>query len=288
MKKIHITAPAKINLCLEVIKKYENGFHEIRSVMLKSQHIFDHIDVVFENEHDDIIISCDYEGVPTDEANICHKIATKYFEKIGKRVGLNITIVKSIPPLTGIGGGSSDGASVLLAIDEYFGFQLNENEMVAIAAEVGRDIPFFLQDAFAAKVGGAGEKVESIMNFPHVPILIVCPGGEIATPWAYGQLDEKLWFMNDEKRENMTENLAKIHTLDDMVPYIYNDFAFVAEEKYPVIKEIQLAMRSFGARAVSISGKGPTVFGIYDNVDTVQKAQKIMQKKYPDMFISRY
>ena len=272
--------------------------------MLKSQHIYDRLDVVFENNHEDIIISCDYDGVPTDEKNICHKIAEKYFEKIGKRVGLHITITKSISPLTGLGGGSSDGASTLLAINEYFGEKekrsdpqslegstlglLAMDELVEIAAEVGKDIPFFLQDAFAASVSGAGEKVEGIANFPHVPILIMCPSGEIATPWAYGQLDEKLWFMNDDRRVNFTEDLADAHTLEDMIPCVYNDFALVAEEKYPVIKEIQLAMRAFGARAVSISGKGPTVFGVFNNVDAVEKAQKIMQEKYPEMFISQY
>ncbi len=288
MKNIHITAPAKINLCLEVTERYDNGFHAIRSVMLKSHRIYDRLDIAFDRTHDDILISCDHAGVPTDDTNICHKVAQKYFHAIGKRVGMHIAITKSIPPCTGLGGGSSDGASTLLVLDEYFGFPLSHDALVAIGAEVGKDIPFFLFDAFASQVSGAGERVTEMINFPRVPIVIVSPGGEIATPWAYGQLDEKLWFMQDQRRINMTARLVRAHTLEDMVPYIYNDFACVAEAKYPIIREVQSALRAFGARAVSISGKGPTVFGIFDTVDVAEFVQNIMREQYPEMFITQY
>lgn len=289
MNKIHITAPAKLNLSLEVVKKYDNGFHELRSIMLKSQKIYDDIDVVFDENTDGITIECDHVGVPKDETNICHKIAQKYFEKIGKRIGIHITINKKIPPLTGLGGGSSDGGSVLLVLNEYFDNTFNSDQLIEIAASVGKDIPFFLQDAFAAEVGGAGEKVESIYDFPQLPILLVNPGGEISTPWAYRQLDEKLWFMNDERRKNMTGMMKKSKdTIDDIVPFFYNDFILIAGERYPIINEIRMALRVFGARATSISGKGPTVFGVFDSVEEVEYAKEILKKHYPEFFIAQY
>lgn len=289
MHKIHTIAPAKINLCLEVVQKYENGFHALRSIMLKSQKIYDDIDISFNTESDDIVIECDHPGVPTDDTNICYKIAQKYFDIIGKNVGLHIVLVKRIPPLTGLGGGSSNGACVLLALNAYFDDVLSFDVLVDIAASVGKDIPFFLQDASAARVSGAGEKVESIFNFPHMPILVVNPGGEISTPWAYGQLDEKLWFMHDKRRINMTQMMQEsVGVINDIVPYIYNDFSLIAEDTCPIIKEIYSVLRVFGARAVSISGKGPTVFGVFAHVDDCKNVQIIIKERYPHFFVSQY
>ncbi|HIP49992.1 MAG TPA: 4-(cytidine 5'-diphospho)-2-C-methyl-D-erythritol kinase, partial [Candidatus Pacebacteria bacterium] len=120
MKKIQMTAPAKLNICLEVIKKYPDGFHEIRSIMVKSQKLYDTVVIEFDEDSGSISIECDNSEVPTNEQNICWKIAQKYFVKIGKRVGVKMIITKRIPMLAGLGGGSSDGASVLLALNEYF------------------------------------------------------------------------------------------------------------------------------------------------------------------------
>ena len=286
MKKIKMTAPAKLNICLEVVKKYDNGFHEIRSIMLKSQNLYDDVVVEFDENSEDIVIECDNPEVPTDEKNICWKIAQKYFEKIDKKIGVKIIVAKKIPMLAGLGGGSSDGASVLLALNEYFEGILSIDELIKIASEVGKDIPFFLQDALAAYVSGAGEKVESIFNFPTIPILVVNPKEEISTPWAYGELDKRQWFMDDSERKNLALAMKKNHhILDDIVKYVYNDFSFVAQEQCPAIGEIQNAMKAFGARAVSISGKGPTVFGVFESIEDLKRIKKNLQKYYPDFFI---
>ena len=287
MKKIKMTAPAKLNICLEVVKKYDDGFHEIRSIMLKSQLLYDNVIVEFDENSEDIVIECDNPEVPTDEQNICWKIAQKYFEKIGKNIGVKIIITKRIPMLAGLGGGSSDGASVLLALNEYFEDALGIDELTKIASEVGKDIPFFLQDALAAYVSGAGENVESIFNFPAISILVANPKEEISTSWAYGELDRRQWFMDDNERKNLALAMKNNHdVLDDIIKYIYNDFSFVAQERCLAIGEIQNAMKAFGARAVSISGKGPTVFGVFESVAELEKAKKLLQKYYSDFFIS--
>jgi 4-diphosphocytidyl-2-C-methyl-D-erythritol kinase len=302
-----MTAPAKLNICLEVVKRYDNGFHEIRSVMLKSQKLYDDVVVEFLEGEKGIVIECDNSEVPTDEQNICWKIVEGFFAKTGKQIGVKINIVKRIPMLAGLGGGSSDGASVLLALNEYFGDNLNEkssdleptldcnlgllemDELVKIASEVGKDIPFFLQDAFVAYVGGAGESVESIFDFPNVPILVVNPKVEISTPWAYGELDRRQWFMNMENRKNISLQMKNNHhTLEDIVQSIYNDFDFVAKEQCKEIGEIQNAMKAFGAMAVSISGKGPTIFGVFESVEDLEKTEKIFQKQYKKYFISQF
>ncbi|XLQ19696.1 MAG: 4-(cytidine 5'-diphospho)-2-C-methyl-D-erythritol kinase [Candidatus Moraniibacteriota bacterium] len=289
MKKIQMTAPAKLNLCLEVVKKYPDGFHEIRSIMVKSQNLYDTVVIEFDEDSESISIECDNPDVPTNEQNICWKIAQKYFAKIGRRVGVKMIITKRIPMLAGLGGGSSDGASVLLALNEYFEDKLSNEELVKIASEVGKDIPFFLQDAFAAYVSGTGEDVESLFDFPQLSILVVNPKEEIGTPWAYGQLDQRQWFMSDDDRKNITLSMKESHhTLDDIVQYVYNDFAFVAQEQCYVIGEIKNAMQAFGARVTSISGKGPTVFGIFESIEELEKTKKNLQLWYRDFFVDEF
>ncbi len=299
-------APAKLNLCLEVVKRYDSGFHEINSIMVKSSKLYDDIVIEFDENSNDIVIECDNPDVPTDEQNICWKIADKYFEKIGQSVGVKIVITKRIPMLAGLGGGSSDGASVLLALDEYFGDVqdsgldlrvpegptlglLNKDELIEIASSVGKDIPFFLQDASSAYVSGAGERVESIFDFPQLSILVVNPKVEISTPWAYGQLDEREWFMNNNNRKKLAQAMRKNHhILDDVAQYVYNDFEFIAQEKCPVVGEIKNAMKTYGARATTISGKGPTVFGIFESTDDLEKTKKILQKQYSSFFVGLF
>jgi len=140
-----------------------------------------------------------------------------------------------------------------------------------------------------AYVGGAGENVESIFDFPNVPILVVNPKVEISTPWAYGELDRRQWFMNMENRKNISLQMKNnYHTLEDIVQSVYNDFDFVAKEQCKEIGEIQNAMKAFGAMAVSISGKGPTIFGIFESVEDLEKTEKIFQKQYKKYFISQF
>lgn len=289
MKKIQTIAPAKINLCLEVVKKFPDGFHEIRSIMMKSKYLYDTLVIEFDENNEGIVIECDNEDVPIDEKNICWKIAENYFSEIGKRIGIKIVITKRIPILAGLGGGSSDGASVLLALNKYFQDELSINTLVNIAAEVGKDIPFFLQEASVASVGGTGNLIESIFDFPQLQILVINPKKEIETPWAYGQLDQRQWFMNSDDRNNLTLLMKENHdTVNDIVQYIYNDFSFIAQEQCHQVGEIKNAMKSFGAKATSISGKGPTVFGIFDSIKDLKKVQNILQKQYPKFFISAF
>jgi len=307
MKKIQMTAPAKLNICLEVIKRYDNGFHEIRSIMIKSGELYDDVVVEFFENREDIVIECDNPDVPLGEENIVYKIAEGFFQKVGKRVGVKIGITKRIPMLAGLGGGSSDGASVLLALNEYFG-NLDKDKrtdlgstlgqslgllplekLVEIASEVGKDIPFFLQDASVAYVSGAGEGIESLFDFPRLPILVVNPKVEISTPWAFGQLDKRQWFMDNPNRKNISLAMKNnAHTLEDIVQYVYNDFSFIAMEQCKEIGEIQNALMSFGARAISISGKGPTVFGIFTSAKELNKARAILQKHYTQFLITQF
>jgi 4-diphosphocytidyl-2-C-methyl-D-erythritol kinase len=289
MKRIKAKAPAKLNLTLEIVKKLPNGFHQLRSVILKSKKLFDELEIIFNEQEDRIKIICDNPAVPTDEKNICWKIAERFFAKTGKRVGLTIKIKKNIPLASGLGGGSSDGAIVLLALNTYFQNILSEKKLIALAAEVGKDIPLFLTNTDAVFISGMGEKITPLKRFLRLDLLIINPLGEISTPWAYSELDKELIFMNDQKRQTFSEKFVKNSSdLRKMSQYLYNDFSIIAKKKYPILETLEKALLSFGAIGVSLTGKGPTVFGIFQTKKDALQAKKILQKYYPQFLIELF
>ncbi|MFZ2154111.1 MAG: 4-(cytidine 5'-diphospho)-2-C-methyl-D-erythritol kinase [Candidatus Moraniibacteriota bacterium] len=286
MKKVKLFSPAKINLTLEIIKKLPNGFHDLRSVMYKTENLKDEVEITFNHRQTGIKIICNNKNVPIDEKNICHKIAQKFFVVSGKRVGLNIKIKKRIPLAAGLGGGSSNGAAVLLALNKYFKKPLKYKDLVTLAAEVGKDIPFFISKKKEALVKGAGEKVQTIKNFPKLNLLLINPQGEISTAWAYSQLDERMWFMENSQRKNISRKLLKCGNSAECIGQnVYNDFSIVAEELFPVIKEIKNALIVFGAVGAEITGKGPTVVGFLKTKNDAIAMRRRLRKKYPQFFI---
>lgn len=280
MKKITLKSPAKINLTLEIIKKLPNGFHNLRSVMMKLNNLYDEIGLEIDEKKRGIKIKCDNKNVPTDERNICWKIAEKFFKKTGKRAGLKIRIKKNIPVSAGLGGGSSNGAAVLLALNEYFKKPLDFSQLVKLAASVGKDIPFFLLEERTAYVSGMGEKLKGIKNFPELYYVIIKPEGKILTSWAYERMDIELNFMHDKNRKNISSEFFK-----NINSCLYNDFEIVAKKKYPIIENLEKALLSFGATHSSLSGKGPTVFGIFKTKKEALAAKNILRKYYPKFFV---
>jgi len=286
MKKIKLYSLAKINLTLEIIKKLPSGFHSLRSIMVKTENLQDEIEMIFDEEKDGIKIVCDDKSIPTDEKNICWQIAEKFFSISKKRIGLTIKIKKKIPALAGLGGGSSNGATVLLALNDHFGKPLNFKKLIKLADEVGKDIPVFLIPDKAVFVSGAGEKLKPLKNFPKLNLLLINPKGEIATGWAYGELDRRMWFMTDKRRKNLSAIILKnTQNIERLSGLMHNDFSLVTEELFPVIREIKGCLSVFGCLGASITGKGPTVVGIFKTKKETLQMKAMLKKKYPDFFV---
>jgi len=281
-----IKAPAKVNLTLEIIKKLPNGYHQLRSVMLKLNNLCDEIEITFYSQKKDWQIICNQTEVPTNKENIVFKIAQEFFRATKKTVGFKIKIDKHIPVATGLGGGSSDGASTLLALNKYFQNLLTQSELIKIASRVGKDIPFFIQKEKIAYVEGMGEKLKSI-NIPFsLSVLVINLKGKISTPWAYQELDKKLKFMEDKQRVNISQKLIiALKEKRNIGGLLYNDFDLIAEEKYPQIREIKKMLISLGASGSFLSGKGPTVVGIFSKKEKAVQVEKILQQYYPEINI---
>ena len=181
---IELFAPAKINLTLEVKGRREDGFHEIESLMAPIS-LFDRIEIAHQGD-EEIALACDDPTLPCGDDNLVVKAAKLFCDSFGFVPKLRITLSKRIPHGAGLGGGSSDAASVLLGLNELFETDLSRSVLADLAAELGSDVPFFIYQS-AAMIRGRGERVEPV-SFPHrLPLLLVKPPFGVPTPWAYSR-----------------------------------------------------------------------------------------------------
>lgn len=288
MKKIKLKSPAKINLTLEILKKLPSGFHELRSIILKVDNLYDEIELEIEEKNGPIKITCDNSAVPLDEKNTCYQVAEKFLQLSGKVAGLKIKIKKNIPVTGGMGGGSSNGATVLMALNDYFKKPLSFDQLVSIGAEVGKDIPVFLVKEKVVFVSGMGEKLEKIKLTPWLNLLIINPVFPVSTAWSFGELDKTFPKMDDKRRKNISSNFLKhlgSKNLDLIAGKLYNDFEVVVEKKHPAIKRIKQELLAFGAMNAMMSGAGPTIFGIFKTKKEALLVTKILRAYYPELFI---
>jgi 4-diphosphocytidyl-2-C-methyl-D-erythritol kinase len=176
-------APAKINLSLRVLRRREDGFHDIETLMAPIS-IFDTLEIELGDEGG-LQFTCSDPSLPTSDDNLAVRAARRFCESFGFQPHLKIHLTKEIPHGAGLGGGSSDAATVLLALDHLFATQLPKEDLAQLAAELGSDIPFFLWQS-AARCTGRGEAVQPC-TVPSLPILLIKPPFSVPTPWAYRQ-----------------------------------------------------------------------------------------------------
>jgi 4-diphosphocytidyl-2-C-methyl-D-erythritol kinase len=287
---ITLQAPAKINLALEVVARLPNGYHAIRSLMMKLDGLADTVRVQVNERGSGIVIHGDPAQMPLDETNVCHRAARAYLGRIGTIARVDVAIEKSIPVAAGLGGGSSDAAAVLRALNRHFENALPHAELVALGADVGKDLPFFLDDAKLARVSGMGERVESLAATPPPHPLLVNPRIAVTTADAYAALGRQLWFMDLPQRHDRTAAMANALSradVDAIAGALYNDFEIVAERAHPVLKELKQALLAFGARGALMSGSGPTIFGLFDSAQTLADAERALAVHCPGFVIAR-
>lgn len=284
MKILKLKTPAKINLTLEVVRKLPNGYHELRTVMIKLQKIFDEIIIRFYPDKNGITVKSNSKKIPLDGSNICHKAAEKYFAKIKKHIGIAIEIRKKIPVGAGLGGGSSDGAAVLRILNNFYKNKLSSKELEKMASEVGKDVPFFLSPKGAAFLDRMGDRIKKNISFPKLNCVVVNPGIHIATPWAFGEMHKQGNLGNKGLSVKMLR-FGQEENMDKIIAGLHNDFEPVMEKNYPIIKEIKEKLITSGAAGSLMTGSGSTVFGIFKNKGLALKAKRKIKKYYPDFFV---
>lgn len=261
MKELTVHAPAKINLCLSVLGKRPDGYHEVEMVM-QAVGLYDKIRVqLVENG---ISVACNAADVPGGEGNIAWRAARKMVELAGGRYGVAIDIYKNIPVAAGLGGGSSNAAAVIAACNRLFGLKLSREQLAEIGAGLGMDVPFFFY-APTALARGRGEILTELPPPPKFWVLLVNPGFEISTAWVYKNLNFGLTKKVD------CNKIAGL-TIGQIAASLHNDLEAVTASAHPAIGQMMQALCEAGALGARMSGSGPTVFGVFETENACRKA----------------
>ncbi|MDH4161748.1 MAG: 4-(cytidine 5'-diphospho)-2-C-methyl-D-erythritol kinase [Nitrospirota bacterium] len=253
MKELVLFAPAKVNLCLSVLGKRSDGYHDVEMLM-QAVGLYDRVSV--REAQGGISVTCDAAGVPVGEGNIAYRAARAVLDRSRPGMGLSITINKNIPVAAGLGGGSSDAAAVLVACNVLTGGLLSRAQLAEIGTGLGMDVPFFLHGPTAI-ARGRGEVLETLPPPPLFWVLLVNPGFETSTAWVYKNLNLRLTKKVD------CNKIARLK-VGQLAQSLHNDLETVTAPAHPVIGEMEQALRDAGALGARMSGSGPTVFGIFE------------------------
>lgn len=272
--KLTRNAYGKINLGLDVLRRREDGYHEVKMIM-QMVDICDTLTFT-SREDDEIHIVTDHGSVPCDEHNLIYKAAMVLFEETGRQIGVDVELVKRIPVAAGMAGGSTDAATALLVLNEMLGLPLTRERISEIAVRVGADVPYCVMGGTALSEG-IGEKLTPLPAPPKAYLVIAKPDIEVSTAFVYKNL--KL------------ETIDRHPDIDGMVKALYegrlegitdrmeNLLETVTIPAYPVIRTIKEICRQEGAYNALMSGSGPTVFAVYKEKEKAQRAIERIQEE---------
>lgn len=276
---------AKINLTLKIGKKAKGGLHEIESVMHPIE-LFDNL--TFEKlDHDEVVIHSNNPSIMNKD-NLVYKAAMMLKKKYGVKSGVRAAIEKNIPLGAGLGGGSANAASALIALNSMWKLKMDAKKMTQAAIELGSDVPFFLSQK-PALVTGTGEKVKIITSYPKINAVIVNPGFQISTKWAYDSWEKNKKKLPKHKTINALAyvKLMQKKDVEGMADNLHNDFTEVVSKKYKVIKDIRQLMNKYGALDSCLSGSGPTVYGLFSSIYTAREAYFKLKDIYPFVYLTK-
>jgi len=276
---MEILSPAKINLFLKVLKKRPDGYHNIFSLMCP----VDLYDIIsFDYTGHGICVSCNHPDVPENETNLAFKAADLFFEKMGDRPpGLLIKIDKKIPVAAGLGGGSSNAATVLKALNKHYANPFSQEQLQKMGLAIGADVPFFILGK-PAIARGVGERLKVYGGLADCKVILICPHIKVSTAQVYKNLN--LGLTNCKKKPKYP--IFKNRNFD-FGSNLCNDLETVAVSWHPEISELKNALVLQGAENVLMSGSGPTVFGLYKSMGQARKAvEKLSENKSWKVFLA--
>ncbi|MBI5598160.1 MAG: 4-(cytidine 5'-diphospho)-2-C-methyl-D-erythritol kinase [Deltaproteobacteria bacterium] len=249
--------PAKVNLFLRVIGKRDDGYHGILS-LIQPISLYDEISLEV-RDGDGITVRAKGAGVPprfpVDERNLAYRAGELFLKEAGVKKEVIIDMDKKIPVGAGLGGGSSDAASVIMGLNEMLNAGFNEKKLMDIALSIGSDAPFFILKG-PAVARGRGEILERVALEP-LNYVLINPGFSVSTAWVYGNLD-----LTKKDEGNILIDLKEPGP-ETIVKYLANDLEDVTLRKYPALRELKGILMESGAMGAMMSGSGPTVFGVF-------------------------
>ena len=269
-------APAKVNLWLRVFRSDPTGYHPLDTLFCAID-LCDRIDIAPADTGIRLHVLGAALGVP--ENNLAYRAAREYYHQIGVAPSLEITLHKNIPAGAGLGGGSSDAATVLQALQELHENCLPEADVLAIAARLGSDVPFFLCGSPVAHATGRGELLTALPPLPQRSVIVLMPPFTISTSDAYAWLDA-----NGQLMAPRTHDISA-RSWHDVEQVAINDFEPVLFQRYPRLRELRDALRASGSSISLVSGSGAALFGVYADAAQAEAASADFARRFGDVEI---
>ena len=270
---MRLRALAKRNLGLDILRKREDGYHEVRMIMQTIQ-MYDVLEMR-KVKKPGISLSVNYPYIPSDERNLVYKAAKLLMDEFQVKEGVEIRLEKFIPVAAGMAGGSSDAAAALVGVNRLFKLGLSEKDLMERAVNIGADVPYCVMRG-TALAEGIGEKLTRIAQVPDCFVLIGKPGINVSTKAAY----ESLQLDQIQTHPDIDGMIRDIESGDlrAMTEKMENVFEPGIIGRYPVIGEIKALMEEHGALRAMMSGSGPTVFGIFDDRKKMEEAAAVLRE----------
>ena len=272
MDSVVIKAMAKVNLGLDVLRRRENGYHDVKMVM-QTVNLYDTL--TLSKTEDGIAITTNTGELPLNEDNLIYKASKLLFEYMGKNAGVSIHLDKQIPIAAGMAGGSTDAASTLLGLNELYEFGLNKEELAEIGVKIGADVPYCIYGGTYLSEG-IGEVLTKLPDAPECFVVIAKPEIGVSTKYVY----ENLHIETVKDHPDIAGMIEAIKTgsLDGVAEKMENVLETVTIKRYPEIEAMKKCLMENGAENALMSGSGPTVFGIFKEENIAKRALFNLEK----------
>lgn len=277
-----VKAFAKINLCLDVLRRKENGYHEVEMVMTNVD-IFDVLEIK-ELEEKKILLKSYNTDLAMDETNLIYKAIALLQKETGKTFGVEVLLEKNIPMEAGMAGGSADAAATLKAVNELFTLGVSDERLLELGASLGADIPFCIMGG-TVLASGIGEKLRRLSPLPKMKLLIVKPKAGLSTKMVYESLDidglNKAGFIHKDVGEMVSvieSDEADKTKIEKIAGRLDNILEVPSIRLLPLIADIKQKMLDNNCLGTLMSGSGTAIFGIYENDEDMIKTEEILEK----------
>jgi 4-diphosphocytidyl-2-C-methyl-D-erythritol kinase len=283
---VKIRAPAKINLRLRVVGKRDDGYHFIDTIMMPIS-LYDEIEITKidkthagKNRGAKLRVTCDHPAVPAGRKNLVYKAAALLMQRSNADTQLRFHIHKRIPVGAGLGGGSSDAAATMIALNRLLRLKLSVKQLQTLALSLGTDVPFFI-DGRPARARGIGEKLTVLKKSAPLWAVVLYPGFVVSTPWVYGNFNLKL---TKPIAKNSITSLPR--TTNELQKLLVNDLEVVTMRRYPQVRRLKSLLLQEGAIGALMSGTGSAVFGVFGSRQEAERAfHRLRSMDGPQVFL---
>lgn len=284
MEALTLRAMAKVNLGLDVVRRMENGYHEVNMIM-QTIDLYD--ELTFEKIESGISLCIDHKELPADDSNLIYKSAKLIMEQYPLPCGVRITLKKNIPMAAGMAGGSTDAAATFHGLNRLFSLGMSIEKMQQLGVQIGADVPFCMVGG-TMRSEGIGEVLTPLPDVPEAYLVIAKPDISVSTKYVYENLHVEMLTQHPDMKQ--VETAIRCGDLEGMCAHMENILETVTEKKYPVIAQIKAELKRNGAVTALMSGSGPTVFGIFKERTAAEQACERLKKSgaAKDLFVTTF